>query len=167
MTKAFLIKIIFFSIIIQTTSIFGKGPENCVPVAKWSGQLLFDEKNREEDGSIRIKMENTPEEFKSLKGEVLKLQFGKESSSARRWFPCHLVKTTSSLYSELYKSIDFADNLRTKLNLTEFYREFGDYGPERVVGAVGGPGGRQLPSNFGSFSHGQVVTNLPTSSIPN
>lgn len=86
MTKAFLIKIILFSIIIQTTSIFGKGPENCVPVAKWSGQLLFDEKNREEDGSIRIKIENTPEEFKSLKGEVLKLQFGKESSSARRWF---------------------------------------------------------------------------------
>lgn len=36
-----------------------------------------------------------------------------------------------------------------------------------MVGAVGGPGDRQLPSNFGSFSHGQVVTNLPTSSIPN
>lgn len=60
--------------------------DSCAPVAQWSGIISFDAHQRLEDGSIRIKLENTPSEHRDLKNKTVTLQFAKPGTQRRSWF---------------------------------------------------------------------------------
>lgn len=72
-------KILALSILILPTLSWGK----CVPVADWSGKIIFPE-TRSADGGVDFLVENSPD--KSLIGKKFHLRFGAEGSEERKWF---------------------------------------------------------------------------------
>lgn len=60
--------------IVTTVLLSAHAGAKCVPAAEWSGKIIPPSvAERRSDGSIRMELENTPEEFRSLKGKVVRL----------------------------------------------------------------------------------------------